>query len=181
MQRIAQGLAQREMGPALRPTPLSPAVGSRGERLSPDVSKAACRPKPIACDVVTRRSRRCRFHQGPVPVRRPSPTARRFRDHHVDPVLQTDPALPEGVAFSSALDRQSGLPTLRPRGFNAFEIGIVRRRSCSLGSTTRHLAIASIRFQNPFSVAGLSAFASEGPIPVSMSGRCAVRPIRATA
>src|SRR6187551_4031461 len=42
-------------------------------------------------------------------------------------------------------------------------------------------AVASIRFQNPLFGAGLSAFVSKGPIPVSMSGRCVAEAIRATA
>jgi len=42
-------------------------------------------------------------------------------------------------------------------------------------------AVASKRFRNPFSAAGLSAFVSEGPIPVSTSEGCMRRPIRATA
>lgn len=42
-------------------------------------------------------------------------------------------------------------------------------------------AVASIRFRNPLFRAGLSTFASEGPIPVSMSGRCAAEAIRASA
>jgi hypothetical protein len=53
---------------------------------------------------------------------------------------------------------------LRPRGFNGLGFwsapGRTFERSASHPSTARHLAVASIRFQNPFSVAGLSAFAS---------------------
>jgi hypothetical protein len=73
--------------------------------------------------------------------------------------------LPEGFAPSSALDRQSGLPTLRPRGFNGSRLeddpGEPGDFLASVSSTARHLAVASIRFQNPFFAAGLSAFASE--------------------
>ena len=64
------------------------------------------------------------------------------------------PASPESFAVPRPSSERPTLPTLRPRGLNAFEIGIVRRRSCSLGSTARHLAVASIRFQNPFFRAG---------------------------
>ena len=171
--------AHREMGPTLRSTPLSPAVGSRGERLSPDVSKAPCRPKPIGCDVVTRRSRRCRFCQGPVPIRRSFPTARQFRDLHVDPDFKQMRLRPKAL-----LHPRSG-PAVRPCRYCALAASTFRKCDCpktlllsKLGRAA--FAIASMRFQNPSSAAGFSAIASEGPIPVSMSGRCAVGPIRAT-
>ena len=168
---------QREMGPALRPTPLSPAVGFRGKRFTPDVFKAPCRPKPIGGDVLTRRSLRCRFRQG------------RFRseDLSLPPgsseigasiKASSSPTSPEGFAVPRPSSETPTLPTLRPRGFNGLKFGGPRAPR-SHPSTARHLAVASRRFQNPFFLAGLSAFVSEGPIPVSMSGRCAAQVSRA--
>ena len=79
-------------------------------------------------------------------------------------------ALPEGAAPTSALDRKVRPADFAPSRLQRSGVWFVRRRSWPRSSTARHLAIASSRFQNPFLRAGLSAFASEGPIPVSMSG-----------
>lgn len=53
---------EREMGPALLPTPLSPACGSPRGCLAPGVSPFASRPcSPVTSGYVARRSRRCRI------------------------------------------------------------------------------------------------------------------------
>lgn len=67
----------REMGPALRPTPLSPACGSRRGHLTPDAFDAASdwsRRTGATCGVsVVRRSRRRRFRRGPGLIARTCP------------------------------------------------------------------------------------------------------------
>jgi len=109
------------MGPALRPTPLSPAVGFRGKRFTPGVFKAPCRPKPIGGDVVTRRSRRCRFRQGPVRVRRPFPTARQFRDRGFDQGFKQF-RITRRLCGSSAKFGNSDLADFAPSRLQRFEI-----------------------------------------------------------
>jgi hypothetical protein len=107
----------------------------------------------------------------PRPYRRPGP--------------QAAFVLPEGSAKSSVQAGKCGLSDFAPFRFQRSGIWSAPGRtfvlSSSHPSTERHLAVVSLRFQNPFSVAGLSAFVSEGPIPVSMIGRCAAWPIRASA
>jgi hypothetical protein len=60
------------------------------------------------------------------------PAARRFRDRLVGLGLIAAFALPEGAANSSAPGRQSGLPTLRPRGFNGLGFGRLQDEPLSL-------------------------------------------------
>jgi hypothetical protein len=163
------------MGPALRPTPLSPACGSPRGHLTPGVFNTA------------RKQRLCRPALAPAPV--PSGIGRsrgpaltwRHRDRIRPPLPQAVLPYPKTGFHHRHELRKSGLVDFAPSRFQRSGIGSVRRLSVSRSSTTRHFAIASKRFQNPFSAAGLSAFASEGPIPVSISGRCVSRPIRATA
>ena len=107
------------------------------------------------------------------------------RPHVVDLYLKRLSFGPKALRNPRFKPANPAFPILRPRGINGLGFGLHQDEplSCSAShpSTTRHLAVASIRFQNPFFLAGLSAFVSEGPIPVSMFGRCAVQPIRATA
>ena len=179
---------KREMGPALRLTPLSPARGPRGALGGP-ASRSRFRQALASTEG------RVRYRPALAPVPVPSGAG-------VGPkVIPYRPAVPRpmsstwvsnGFRFArrrcELLDTKpanAAFPTLRPCGFNGLGFGWPQDEplSCSAShpSTTRHLAVASIRFQNPFFLAGLSAFVSEGPIPVSMFGRCAVQPIRATA
>src|SRR5690606_26250194 len=84
----------------------------------------------------------------------------------------------ESAANVPAPDRPCGLSDFAPSRLQRSER---QPKRLALSSTTRHLAVVSLRFQNPFVLAGLSAFASEGPIPVAIVGRCASLPIRASA
>ena len=72
------------MGPALRPTPLSPACGPRRTLNAWRLSHAVVR---LRC-YVARRSRRCRFRQGTDEIRRSLPAIRRFRDRSFSQALQ---------------------------------------------------------------------------------------------
>ena len=64
------------------------------------------------------------------------------------------------------------LPILRPRSLNSLGFRVAPGRTFEriyVSFLNRAaFAIASKRFQNPFSGAGLSTFVSEGPIPASM-------------
>jgi hypothetical protein len=165
---------QREMGPTLRSTPLSPA---RGPRRVLDARRFQCRIRQALASmkvgfVIARRSRRCRFRRGPGLARRSFPTARRFRDRCRRPGSQTALALPGGSANSSTPSRQ-----MRPFRLCAlvastvWDLDCTRTNLCAFRFSSLHhaaLAIVSLRFQNPFFLAGLSAFVLEGPIPVSM-------------
>ena len=167
------------MGPALRPTPLSPACGSRRGHLTPGVFNAASTSPEGPSRSAASLSPGARAGAGSV--------------GGWGMIARTCPLPPGGSAtgLSKSLPRAAwhcpktlphlsmdfespALSTLRPRGFNGLGIWLAPGRtfehSASHPSTARHLAVASIRFQNPFSVAGLSTFASEGPIPVSMNG-----------
>ena len=167
---------QREMGPALRPTPLSPACGPRRAldawRLQYCPGWAAIHRPALA----------------PVPV--PSGALGMIRGPVPNPPGGSETGLSTWASSSSRIARRRcenlsarpespTLPTLRPRGFIGLKLGEARGPIHFHPSTARLLAVASIRFQNPLFLAGLSAFVSEGPIPVSMSGRCAARAIRA--
>ena len=97
-----------------------------------------------------------------------------------------DPGLKRlGIARRLCLPIDTGpespaFPTANPCGFNG--LGFGHPKVPAIPSLHRAaFAVASIRFQNPFFSAGLGGRRSEGPIPVSMPGRCALRPIRATA
>ena len=174
------------MGPTLRSTPLSPACGPRRalDAWRLDAGSDRLLRATEGRLLIARRSRRRRFRRGPGSIARTCPyrpaVPRPFRR----PGLQAVSAKPEFCEFLGP-GRQSGLPTLRPCGFIGLGFGWLQDEplsfSASHSSTARHLAVASLRFRNPFSVAGLSAFVSVGPIPVSMIGRCAVQPIRASA
>ena len=134
---------------------------------------------------IARRSRRCRFRRGPEQIARTCPSARRFRDRCRRPGPRTAPACPKVLRTPRRQAGKSGLSDIAPSRLQRFGIwsapGRTFERSASHPSTARHLAVASKRFRNPFFLAGLSAFALEGPIPVSMSEGCLARPIRATA
>ena len=180
---------QREMGPTLRSTPLSPACGLRrsGELDAWRLDAGSDRPLRATEGrlLIARRSRRRRFRRGPGSIARTCPYRPAVPRPSRRPGSQAALTLPGGSVKSSTPGRQSGLPTLRPLSFNGLGFGWLQDEplsfSASHSSTERHLAVVSLRFQNPFSVAGLSAFVSEGPIPVSMIGRCALQPIRASA
>ena len=157
-------------------------VGSE-ERFTPDVFDAGS-DRPLRA---TEGRLRCRPALAPVPV--PSGSGADRKD------LSFHPAVPRPMSSAWASNgaacpkvsrtprRQagnSGLSDFAPSRLQRVEMAGCRSSPIS-SLTARHLAVASNRFQNPFFLAGLSAFVSEGPIPVSMSERCAVRPIRATA
>jgi hypothetical protein len=175
------------MGPALRLTPLSPACGPcRSRKLYARrfnaASTGSCEPgRPAA-------SHRPALAPAPVPSEaEPGPKTGPRRPAVPRPVFlpgaSSGPVWPEGLAQPRHRAGNPACPTLRLRGVSGSGSGLPGdcspRVASSRSSTARHLAVASIRFQNPFSVAGLSAFVSEGPIPVSMSGGCAARAIRA--
>ena len=176
------------MGPTLRSTPLSPACGSRGtlDARRPDAgSDKLLRALKVGFGFA-RRSRRRRFRRGSGSIARigllPPGGSETVP---VDLGLIAASALPEGSTKSSAPGRQTR--PFRLCALAASTVWDLVRTRTNLGAfrfSSLHraaFAIASIRFQNPFFLAGLSAFVSEGPIPVSMIGRCAVQPIRATA
>jgi hypothetical protein len=148
----------------------------RRKRLTPGVFQAG----PKTGVSIARRSRRRRFRRGPGRIRRPFPTARRFRDRLVGLGLKRRSLCPKARRTPR---RQAGKPAFRLCALAVSTVwDLVCPKAFRFSSLHRAaFAIASIRFQNPFSVAGLSAFVSEGPIPVSMSGRCASPPIRASA
>ena len=103
----------------------------------------------------------------------------------VDLGLKRLPLCPKALRTPRHQAGKCGLSDFAPSRYQRSGIWLAPGRTFELSSshpsTERHLAVASIRFQNPFFLAGLSAFVSEGPIPVSMIGRCAAWPIRASA
>jgi hypothetical protein len=112
------------------------------------------------------------------------PAARRFRDLLVGLGLiavSLCPKTPRNLGTRPAIRPSDFAPSRLQRSKIWIAPGRTFALSSSHSSTARHLAVASLRFQNPFFLAGLSAFVSEGPIPVSMIGRCAAWPIRASA
>lgn len=111
------------MGPALLPTPLSPACGSRRTLDARRLSRAARGPPRY----VARRSRRCRFRRGPGVVRRPL----RSRPAVPRPVFRPgfSGSAMRGTAVPSKPAGKSGLPTARLRGFNGLKVASVRSRS----------------------------------------------------
>ena len=89
------------------------------------------------------------------------------------------------ASLNLGTSRKSGLSDFAPSRLQAVR-DPVRCRTSPVARLVSFLgraafAVASIRFQNPLFGAGLSAFVSKGPIPVSMSERCAAGAIRATA
>jgi len=114
-------MPKREMGPALRPTPLSPACGSRGTLDAWRVD--AARESGVS---VARRSRRCRFRRGlGFDHEDRSRTARRFRDRSFNLSLERCPHCPKALRIPR---RQTGKPDLAdfaPSRSQRFEI-----RSC---------------------------------------------------
>jgi hypothetical protein len=176
------------MGPTLRSTPLSPACGPRGALDAWRLDAGSDRPLRATEGrlLIARRSRRRRFRRGLGTIARTCPYRPAVpRPYVVDLDLERLSFCPKALRNPRLKPANTAFPTLRPRGFNGLGFGWLQDEplSCSAShpSTARHLAVASLRFQNPFFVAGLSAFVSEGPIPVSMIGRCAVWPIRASA
>ena len=126
--------------------------------------------------LVARRSRRCRFRRGPGSIartcplppggsetvfRRPGPDSGLGFARKLHQFLGTRPAI-RPADFAPSRSQRSGIWSAPGRTFERSAFHFLLRAA---------FAIASKRFQNPFSVAGLSAFVSEGPIPVSMSGR----------
>ena len=184
--KSANAPSQREMGPALRLTPLSPACG-------PCRSRKLYARRFNAVSVPLRRDApKSAYHRpalAPAPV--PSGAEPGREDLSLPPGgSETGPSArtsngstsPVGFAKPRRSPESPACPTLRPRGFSGSGSGPLRENpalASSRSSTARHLAVASIRFQNPLFDAGLSAFVSKGPIPVSMSGRCATETIRA--
>ena len=177
---------QREMGPTLRSTPLSPACGPRRALDAWRLDAGSDRPLRATEGrlLIARRSRRRRFRRGPGSIARTCP----YRPAVPRPFRR--PGLQAVFAGTEVLRIPRLRPAIRPSDFAPSRyqrsgIWLAPGRtfvlSSSHSSTERHLAVVSLRFQNPFSVAGLSAFVSEGPIPVSMIGRCARQPIRASA
>ena len=113
--RRARGI-QTEMGPALLPTPLSPACGFRRTLYAWRFTAA-----PRGGGYVARRSRRCRFRRGPGMIRRPFPR----RPAVPRPILLARPLMVRtmrGIAVLSKPAGKSGLPTARLRGFNGLEV-----------------------------------------------------------
>ena len=174
------------MGPTLRSTPLSPACGPRRALDAWRLDAGSDRLLRAAEGrlLIARRSRRRRFRRGPGSIARTCP-------------LPSGGSETVSSTWASSSLRKTGVlriprprPAIRPSDFAPFRFqrsgiwsapGRTFVLSSSHPSTERHLAVVSLRFQNPFFVAGLSAFVSEGPIPVSMIGRCASQPIRASA
>ena len=104
------------MGPALLPTPLSPACGFRRTLYAWRFTAA-----PRGGGYVARRSRRCRFRRGPGMIRRPFPR----RTAVPRPILLARPLMVRtmrGIAVLSKPAGKSGLPTARLRGFNGLEV-----------------------------------------------------------
>ena len=158
------------------------------ERFTPGVSMPGptgpCGQLKVG-SVIARRSRRCRVRQGLTKPRGLVLTARRLRGWFRRPGPRTVLACPKVLRTPRHQAGNSGLSDFAPSRLQRFGIwsvpGRTFGRSASHPSTARHLAVASKRFRNPFLLAGLSAFASEGPIPASMSEGCAAMPIRAMA
>ena len=100
------------------------------------------------------------------------PAARRFRDRMSSTCTSSGFRLARRLCEILGSSRQSGLSDFAPSWLQRSGIWIAPgrtfARSASHPSTTRHLAIVSRRFQNPFFLAGLSTFVLEGPIPASM-------------
>ena len=171
------------MGPALRPTPLSPACGLPKERLTPGVSMppgCSCEPRTAASPSPGARAG-AGSDRGLGSIRRSLPPPG-GSETDLSAWASNGPALPEGFAVPRRQTGKSGLSDFAPSRDQRFEIWKSSEDFFLVSSLLRAaFAVASKRFQNPFFLAGLSAFVSEGPIPVSMIGRCAVRPIRATA
>lgn len=134
--------------------------------------------------IIARRSRRRRFRRWLGLAARTSPVAWRFRDRSFDPSLKRF-RIARRLCRTSAPGRKfrpfrlCALAASTVRDPDRSRTNPVTRLVSSLGRAA--FAVASIRFRNPLSDAGLSAFVSKGPIPVSMSGRCVAGAIRATA
>jgi hypothetical protein len=172
----------------LRLTPLSPACGS-------------CRSRKL--DAWRFNAAPCSAPKSHAVIGLSSPGARAGAGSVGDWVWSRGPPLPPGGSETGlstralaaphcpkALPNLGTGPEFRPSDFAPSRLqrsgiritpGRILSFTSSRSSTTRHLAVVSLRFQNPFFLAGLSAFVSEGPIPVSMSGRCAAGAIRASA
>lgn len=101
--------AQREMGPASLPTPLSPAVGS--VRNAYRLALSAVRPGSSGS--CARRSRRCRIIGKPGLIRRPVPCSTSIRTGSSVLLLQAAPSTnPKTVEGPSAAGLFSGHPTM---------------------------------------------------------------------
>ena len=180
---------QREMGPALRLTQLSPACGPcRSRKLDARRFNAApiglLRTQPLR-GVSSPGARAGAGSVGGWVWSRGPPLSPGGSETDLSTRTSNGSALPEGFAEPRHGPEIPAFPTLRPRGFNSPGSGLPlgRNPQAHLVSFLDHaaFAVASIRFQNPLFGAGLSAFVSKGPIPVSMSGRCGAGAIRATA
>ena len=122
------------MGPTLRSTPLSPARGPRGALGGP-ASRSRFRQALASTEG------RVRYRPALAPAPVPSgaeinredqlPAARRFRDLLVGLGLERFRFV-RRRCVTSAPGRQSGLPTLRPRGFNGLGFGLLQDEPLSV-------------------------------------------------
>lgn len=166
------------MGPALRPTPLSPACGSTGvESLTPGVVRAlAARTRRY----VARRSRRCRFRRGTEKIRRLLP----IHPAVPRPVFQPGPStglVMRGIASLSEPAGKSGLPTAHLRGFNGLEVVTTPEGDPGFhSSAARHLAVASKAVPKSLLLSGFYPVDPKSQSPLSISGECASPPSRAS-
>ena len=105
---------------------------------------------------VARRSRRCRFRRGTDEVRRHLPNHPAVPRPVFQPGPSTGSAM-RGIASPSEPAGNSGLPTLRPQGFNGLEVGTIRRRSSAFIPPPRGISPSRRkRFQNLFFFQGVT-------------------------
>ena len=166
-----------EMGPALRPTPLSPACGPRRTLNAWRLSRGSPGGRSR---YVARRSRRCRFRRGTDEIRRSRPNRPAVPRPVFRPGSSTGSAM-RGIASPSEPAGKSGLPTLRPRGLNGLEVANIPKEVPRFHpSTARHLAVASKSVPKSLLLSGCYPVHPKSQSPLTMSGGCARTASRAS-
>jgi hypothetical protein len=128
---------------------------------------------------VARRSRRCRFRRGTDEVRRPRP------NHPAVPRPVFQPGSSTGSAnaghrLSIGTGRQVRPADCAPSRFQRPGSCSIRRRLGFHSSTARHLAVASSAVPKSLLLSGFYPVHPKSQSPLSMSGRCASDPSRAS-